>query len=127
MGALTLGASTVMCGSLFAATEESPGNSFFHNGMKLKNYCGMGGLEVMPDPESTADSAKSSQNVACAVVDRGSVKALLPYMLDGVRRDLRRLGVANIPQLHEDLYSYNTRFHIRTPGAYGASAAGASV
>merc|ERR1711865_1155294 len=122
--ALILGASTVMCGSLFAATQESPGDSFFHNCMRLKNDRGVGALEVMPNTES---SSTGSTGVGCAVVDRGSVNSLVPYLLEGVKRDLRRLGVGSVPQLHEDLYNYNTRFHVRTPGAYGAAATGASV
>lgn len=125
--ALTLGASAVICGSLFAATEESPGAAFFHNGMRLKNYRGLGVLERMPDGEAESEAAKLAPNVGCAVIDRGSVKSLLPYLVEGVKRDLRRLGVATMPHLHEDLFNHNTRFHIRTPGAYGAAAAGASV
>merc|ERR1711879_1028481 len=115
-----------MCGSLFAATEESPGNAFFHNGMRLKNYTGMGNLDMMA-AAAGSEASKSSQSVACAVVDRGSVKSLVPYLLDAVQRDLRRLGVGNVPQLHEDLNSYVTRFHIRTPGAYGAASVGTGV
>lgn len=120
--ALTLGASSVMCGSLFAGTDEAPGSSFFHNGMKLKNYRGMGALEKMEDAPAIGTD---SQSVACAIIDRGSVKSLLPYLIEGLKKDIRRLGVSNVPQLHEDLYSYNTRFHIRTPGAYGAASVGA--
>merc|ERR1711953_1665693 len=70
--ALTLGASSVMCGSLFAATEESPGEAFFHNGMKLKNYSGMGVLETV--------GASASAGVGCAVVERGSAKTLVEYL-----------------------------------------------
>lgn len=113
--ALALGASSVMCGSLFAGTEESPGDAFFHNGMRLKNYSGVGGVAAVQSGESSAATA-----VGCAVVDRGSVNSLVTYLLEGVKRDLRRLGVRDLPQLHSDLYSCNTRFHIRTPGAYGA-------
>jgi len=124
--ALTLGASAVMCGSLFAATDEAPGGTFFHNGMKLKNYRGMGALDKMQDASLLgAGTMAEGQSVGCAVVDKGSVKSLLPYLLEGLKRDLRRLGVSTVQQLHEDLYSFNTRFHIRTPGSYGAAAVGA--
>lgn len=125
--ALTLGASAVMCGSLFAATEESPGGAFFHNGMRMKTYSGMGSVDLQPPPADSAESSQRPQRVSCAVVDRGSVHSLVSHLLDCVRRDLRRLGVKNLAQLHEDLYSYNTRFHIRTPGAYGAASIGAGV
>jgi IMP dehydrogenase len=131
--ALTLGASTVMCGSLLAATEESPGEAFYHNGMRLKNYRGMGALEVMDRGEAPA---VASAGVGCAIVDRGSVYALVPSMIADVRREVRRLGVSTISDLHESLCERHdgdryippaTRFHIRTPGTYGAASVGLGI
>jgi len=121
--ALTLGASTVMCGSLLAGMSETPGETFFHDGQRLKVYRGAGSLEVMPKPSTTKYSKveeveRIDRGVACAVVDRGSVEALIPPLLEGLKRDLRRLGVGTVPQLHEDLHNSGTRFHVRTPGAF---------
>merc|ERR1711879_299844 len=111
--ALTLGASTVMCGSLFAGTTESPGEAFFHDGMRLKLFRGTGSLDMLPKGPAM-DPGKAVGAVSCAVVERGSVYSLLSFLLDGVRRDLRRLGVASVSQLHSDLYQSNTRFHVRS-------------
>mmetsp|Transcript_99072 Transcript_99072/g.275855 ORF Transcript_99072/g.275855 Transcript_99072/m.275855 type:complete len:484 (-) Transcript_99072:73-1524(-) len=117
--ALTLGASTVMCGSLLAGTTESPGDAFFHGGMRLKLYKGMGSVDVMPgqsEPKyalGAADDMRLSNASGCAVVDRGPAASLLPYLLDGVKRDLRRLGVGTVWQLHDGLYNSNIRFHVR--------------
>lgn len=126
--ALALGASTVMCGSLLAGTSESPGKAFFHDGMRLKLYRGLGSLEAAPDsfrlaPKlgPSAEAERLTGVTGCAVVDRGPAEALLPPLLEGLRHELRRLGVGSVPQLHDDLDQSRTRFHVRTAGAASAA------
>lgn len=47
--AMAAGASTIMAGSLFAGTEESPGETIIFEGRKYKTYRGMGSLEAMQE------------------------------------------------------------------------------
>ena len=45
--ALAAGGDCVMCGSMFAGTEESPGETIIYNGRKFKAYRGMGSIDAM--------------------------------------------------------------------------------
>jgi IMP dehydrogenase len=122
--ALTLGASTVMCGSLLAGTSESPGDAFFLDGMRLKLYRGMGSLDTIPaggadgTPNGIVDISRTPQGTGCAVIDRGPAMTLLASLLEGARRDLRRLGAGAVDQLHNDLYASNVRLQVRSSGGF---------
>ncbi|CAD7931841.1 unnamed protein product, partial [Amoebophrya sp. A120] len=142
MKALTLGASAVMCGSMLAGTEESPGQYFFHDGVRMKCYRGMGSIEAMTKKDTENKSAsgnskasgtgqtagitsgsatryfaegqkiKVAQGVSGAVIDKGSIQDLIPFNLLGVKAGLLKLGVQDIPQLHDNLYNGTTRYAI---------------
>lgn len=98
--ALALGASTVMCGSLLAGTDESPGEFFYHNGLRMKTH-----RRGRYSPAATTE------------VDKGSVYALLPYLADGVRGGVHRLGMRTVRQLHANLHSGDLRFQLRSDSA----------
>ncbi|XP_026191327.1 inosine-5'-monophosphate dehydrogenase [Cyclospora cayetanensis] len=137
--ALAMGASTVMAGSLLAATEEAPGAYYFHNGSRVKSYRGMGSLEAMraasavgqqaivdgTTSASQHDSGSAAryfaegqkvcvaQGVTGCLVDKGSIRNLIPYVMQGVKHGLQDAGVQNIRELHKQLYSGQIRFDVR--------------
>ena len=60
---------------------------------------------------------KVAQGVSGAVVDKGSLKRYIPYMLQGVRHGMQDAGVRSLEQCWERLYSGELRFEIRSPAA----------
>ncbi len=120
--ALSLGASTVMMGSMFAGTHEAPGEYFYENGIRLKIYRGMASQEALEAGGSKryfAEEAKIkvAQGVTGSVVDKGSLSDFVPYLLQGLKHSFQDMGVRDIASLHDSLYNGNLRFEIRSASA----------
>jgi IMP dehydrogenase len=122
--ALCLGAGCVMMGSMLAGTDESPGEYFYQDGVRLKRYRGMGSLEAMNKGsekryvwDDTTTAVKVAQGVSGAVQDKGTLRRYVPYLMQGVRHGLQDAGCKSVKEAQERLYSDKLRFEIRSPAA----------
>lgn len=120
--ALALGASSVMMGSMFAGTQEAPGEYFYENGVRLKKYRGMASQEAMEAGGAKRYFAedtkiKVAQGVSGSVVDKGSLFDFVPYLLQGLRHSFQDIGTRDIKTLHERLVDGSLRFELRSLSA----------
>jgi len=107
--ALAAGASTAMMGSMFAGTEEAPGEVILYQGRSYKGYRGMGSLGAMA--EGSADryfqdaQAKADkfvpEGIEGRVAYKGSVLAIVYQLVGGVRQSMGYCGCATMEELHE--------------------------
>jgi IMP dehydrogenase len=102
--ALAAGASSVMMGSMFAGTEEAPGEVVLYQGRSYKSYRGMGSLGAMADGsadryfqdgDNTADKFVP-EGIEGRVAYKGSVLAILFQLVGGVRSSMGYCGCATI-------------------------------
>ncbi|MBS0307624.1 MAG: IMP dehydrogenase [Proteobacteria bacterium] len=107
--ALAAGASTVMMGSMFAGTEEAPGEVILFQGRSYKSYRGMGSLGAMADgsadryfqdPANNADKFVP-EGIEGRVPYKGSVLAILYQLVGGVRSSMGYCGCASIDEFRE--------------------------
>lgn len=122
--ALCLGAGSVMMGSMLAGTDESPGEYFYQDGVRLKRYRGMGSVEAMNAGgdkryvwDNTTTNVKVAQGVSGAVQDKGTLRRYIPYLMQGVGHGLQDAGLKSVTEAHQKLYSDKLRFEIRSPAA----------
>lgn len=131
--ALAAGASAVMIGSLFAGTDESPGELILYQGRSFKSYRGMGSLGAMaqgsseryfqsadsdsstsisaPDGESNRLAKLVPEGIEGRVPYRGSVSMIIYQMVGGLKSGMGYCGCSTIPELLQ-----KTRF-VRISGA----------
>jgi IMP dehydrogenase len=105
--ALAAGADAVMMGSIFAGTEESPGDTIIYEGRKFKEYRGMGSLGAMSvgssdryfqDPE--ADVKKYvPEGIEGRVAYKGMLKEIVYQYVGGLRAGMGYCGAKNIAEL----------------------------
>jgi IMP dehydrogenase len=131
--ALAAGASAVMIGSMFAGTDESPGELILYQGRTFKSYRGMGSIGAMAAGsseryfQSAAGEASSAvpsmgvdpnrlaklvpEGIEARVPYRGSVSMILYQMVGGLKSGMGYCGCATLPELLQ-----KTRF-VRISGA----------
>jgi IMP dehydrogenase len=107
--ALAAGASCVMMGSMFAGTEEAPGEVILYQGRSYKSYRGMGSLGAMAggsadryfqDPANNADKLVP-EGIEGRVAYKGSVLTIMYQLVGGVRASMGYCGCLTIDELRE--------------------------
>ena len=107
--ALAAGADSVMIGSIFAGTDESPGEIILYEGRKFKTYRGMGSLGAMSEPEGSSDryfqdaSSESKKYVPEGIEGRipakGSLDEVVYQLIGGLKSSMGYCGVTCIEEL----------------------------
>jgi IMP dehydrogenase len=106
--AIAAGASCVMIGSLFAGTEESPGETILFQGRTFKSYRGMGSTGAMEAgsadrySQEGADRGKSvPEGVEGRVAYKGPLSGLTDQLVGGLKSGMGYVGARNIQELTE--------------------------
>ncbi len=106
---LAAGASACMMGSMFAGTEEAPGEVVLYQGRSYKSYRGMGSLGAMADGSADRyfqDPASNMEKLVPEGIEgrvayKGSVIPILYQLSGGVQASMGYCGCASIGELHD--------------------------
>jgi IMP dehydrogenase len=106
--AIAAGASSVMLGSMFAGTDESPGELILYQGRSYKVYRGMGSLGAMKRGSKdrygqggTADEKLVPEGIEGRVPHRGSLGSIIGQLVGGLRSGMGYTGSRTVPELRK--------------------------
>jgi IMP dehydrogenase len=105
--ALAAGSSSVMVGSLFAGTDEAPGETILYQGRTFKAYRGMGSIGAMQagskdryfQEDETEMSKLVPEGIEGKVAYKGSLSAMIPQLVGGLRSGMGLTGSTSIEEL----------------------------
>ncbi|HEX6125077.1 MAG TPA: IMP dehydrogenase [Pyrinomonadaceae bacterium] len=108
--AIAAGADSVMIGSLFAGTEEAPGEVILFQGRNFKTYRGMGSIGAMKKGSSdryaqegtVADSKYVPEGIEGRVAYKGTVAEMVTQLVGGLRAGMGYTGCKSINELQEN-------------------------
>jgi IMP dehydrogenase len=114
--AIAVGASSTMIGSLFAGTEESPGEVVLYQGRSFKEYRGMGSIGAMRrgsrdryfqdefdlDNGAEAGDKLVPEGIEGRVAYKGTVAAMIHQLVGGLRAGMGYCGCESIPDLQRE-------------------------
>ncbi len=107
--AIGIGANSIMIGSLFAGTDETPGDTFLYQGRTYKGYRGMGSLGAMKQGSSDRyfqESVESSSKLVPEGIEgkvpyRGPISDTIHQLLGGLRSGMGYVGAPDIESLRQ--------------------------
>jgi len=108
--AIAAGADSIMIGSLFAGTEEAPGEVILYQGRSFKTYRGMGSIGAMKKGSSdryaqegtAADSKFVPEGIEGRVAYRGTIANMVTQLVGGLRAGMGYTGCKTIKDLQEN-------------------------
>lgn len=108
--ALAAGGNAVMLGSMFAGTDEAPGETEIFQGRKFKTYRGMGSIAAMKKGSSdryfqgSVNEANKlvPEGIEGRVAYKGAAADIVFQMIGGIRSGMGYCGAANLKELHDN-------------------------
>jgi len=107
--ALAAGAETVMIGSLFAGTDEAPGETILFEGRTYKEVRGMASIAAMKEGSSDryfqdhveTDTKYVPEGIEARVPHKGALATLVYYLVGGLRSGMGLVGASDLAELRE--------------------------
>ncbi len=119
--AIVAGANSIMAGSLFAGTDESPGETIIYEGRKVKSYRGMGSVDAMKDGSKDRYFQDAEEEISKLVPEgivgmvpfKGQLAEVMYQYVGGLKAGMGYCGARTIEELQTAMFTKITASGIR--------------